>query len=108
MQGSEDRLSDAQHVARELARLDIGIAALTEARFAEQGSLTEDGAGYTILYCLGKKQDLVRPLWCQFHVKISMARKLQNLILTASCPQDSQSRTANLLLSSVCTPHSAG
>ena len=52
MQGSEDRLSDAQHVARELARLDIDIAALSEARFAEQGSLTEDGAGYTILYGL--------------------------------------------------------
>ena len=35
-------------VARELARLDIDIAALTEVRFAEEGSLREDGAGYTL------------------------------------------------------------
>ena len=35
-------------VARELARLDIDTAALSELRFAEQGSLREDGAGYTL------------------------------------------------------------
>ena len=35
-------------VARELARLYIDIAALSEARYAEQGSLREDGAGYTL------------------------------------------------------------
>ena len=32
-------------VARELTRLDIDIAALSEMRFAEQGSLKKDGAG---------------------------------------------------------------
>ena len=36
-------------VARELARLDIDIAALREVCFAEQGSLREDGAGYTLV-----------------------------------------------------------
>ena len=35
-------------VARELARLDIDTDALSEVRFAEQGSLTEDGACYTL------------------------------------------------------------
>ena len=35
-------------VAWELARLDTDIAALSEVRFAEQGSLRKDGAGYTL------------------------------------------------------------
>ena len=35
-------------VVNDLARLDIDIAALSEVRFAEQGSLTEDGAGYAL------------------------------------------------------------
>ena len=46
MQDSEDR--PQQHsafVARKLALLDIDIASLSEVRFAEQGSLREDGAG---------------------------------------------------------------
>ena len=49
MQDSEDRSQrHSAIVARELARLDIDIAALSEVRFAEQGSLREDGAGYTL------------------------------------------------------------
>ena len=49
MQGSEDRPQRRSAlVARELARLDIDIAALSEVRFAEQGSLREDAAGYTL------------------------------------------------------------
>ena len=49
MQDSEDRPQKSSVlVARELARLNIDIAALTEVRFAEQGSLTEDGAGYAL------------------------------------------------------------
>ena len=35
-------------VARELASLDIDIVTLSEVRFAEQGSLREDGAGYAL------------------------------------------------------------
>ena len=54
MQYSDDRPQRRSAlVARELARLDIDIAALSEVRFAEQGSLREDGAGYT-LFCLGR------------------------------------------------------
>ena len=49
MRDSEDRPQRRSAlVARELARLDIDIAALSEVRFAEQGSLREDGAGYTL------------------------------------------------------------
>ena len=49
MQDSEDRPQRRSAVvARELARLDINIAALGKVRFAEQGFLTEDGAGCTL------------------------------------------------------------
>ena len=48
MQDSDSRPQRrSAFVARELARLDIDIAALSEVRFAEQGSLTKDRAGYT-------------------------------------------------------------
>ena len=51
MQDSDDRLQRRSvFVARELARLDIDIAALREIRFAEQGSLTEDGVDYTLFW----------------------------------------------------------
>ena len=43
-------------MAKELARLDIDTAALSEACFPEQGSLTEDGAGYTLFWS-GKNKD---------------------------------------------------
>ena len=48
MQDSEDRPQRRSAlVARELARLNIDIAAASEVRFAEQDLVTEDGAGYT-------------------------------------------------------------
>ena len=65
-------------VARELARLNINIAALSEVRFAEQGSLTEDGAVCT-LFCFGKNKDERRLSGVGFMIKTSIARKLQNL-----------------------------
>ena len=40
-------------VARELAQLDIDTSVVSEIHYAEQGSLTEHGAGYT-LYWSGK------------------------------------------------------
>ena len=49
MQDSEDRPHrHSAFMARELAWLDIVVVALSEVRFAEQGSLAEDGAGYTL------------------------------------------------------------
>ena len=68
-------LNDAQHSwAREVARLDIDISALSEVRFTEQGSLTEDGTGYTLFWS-GKNKDERR----LFMIKTFIARKLQNL-----------------------------
>ena len=49
MRDSEDRPQRRSAlVARKLARLDIDISVLSEVRFIKQGSLTEDGAGYTL------------------------------------------------------------
>ena len=65
-------------MARELARLDIDIAALSEVRFAEQGLLTKNGAGYTLFWS-GKNKDERRLSGVGFVIKTSIARKLQNL-----------------------------
>ena len=65
-------------VARELARLDIDIAALSEVRFVEQGSLREDGAGYTLFWS-GKNKDERRLSGVGFMIKTSIAKKLKNL-----------------------------
>ena len=79
MQDSEDRHQRRSALmARELARLDTDIAALSEVRFAEQGSLSEDGAGYTLLWS-GKNKDEGRLSGVGFMIKTSIARKLQNL-----------------------------
>ena len=61
MQDSEDRPQRRSAlVARELAQLDIDIAALSEERFVEQGFLREDGVGYTVL--VWEEQGRARPL----------------------------------------------
>ena len=57
MQDSDSRPQRrSAFVARELAWLDINIAALNKVCFEEQGSLTDDGADYT-LFCSGKNKD---------------------------------------------------
>ena len=79
MQDSEDRPQRRSAlVARELARLDIDIAALSKVRFKEQGCLREDGAGYTLFWS-GKNKDERRLSGVGFMIKTSIARKLQNL-----------------------------
>jgi len=65
-------------VASELARLDIDIAALSEVRFAEQGSLSEQGACYT-LYWSGKATDERRLSGVGFMMKTSIANRLHSL-----------------------------
>ena len=65
-------------MARELARLDIDIAALSEVRFAEQGSIWEGGAGYTLFWS-GKNKDERRLSGVGFMIKASIAKKLKNL-----------------------------
>ena len=61
--------------AMELGRLYIDIAALSEVRFAEQGSLGDDGAG---VFWSGKNEDERRLSGAGFTIKTSIARKLQN------------------------------
>ena len=79
MQDSEDRPQRRLAlVARELARLHIDIAALSEVRFAEHGSLREDGAGYTLFWS-GKNKDERRLSGVGFMIISSVARKLQIL-----------------------------
>ena len=79
MQYSDDRPQRRSAlVARELARLDTDIAALSEVRFAEQGSLREDGAGYTLSLSV-KNRDERRLSGVGLMIKTSIARKLQNL-----------------------------
>ena len=63
-----------------LARLDIDIAALSEVRFAEQGSHREDGAGYTLFWS-GKNKDERRLSGVGFMMKTSIAKTLQNLLV---------------------------
>ena len=65
-------------MTRELARLDIDIAALSEVRFAEQGSFRGYGAGYTLFWS-GKNKYERRLSGVGFMIKSSIARKLQNL-----------------------------
>ena len=62
-------------MARELAGLDIDIAALSEGHFAEQGFLMEDGAGYTLFWSR-KNKDECHLSGVGFMVKSSIARKL--------------------------------
>ena len=77
MQDSEDHPQRRSALAaRELIRQDIDVAALGEVCFAEQGSLTEDGAD---CFWFGKNKDERRLSGIGFMIKTSIARKLQNL-----------------------------
>ena len=76
MQDSENH---PQRRSAPVARvLDSDTAALSEVRFAEQGSLREDGANYTLFWS-GKNKDKCRLSGVSFMIKTSIARKLQNL-----------------------------
>ena len=65
-------------VARELSRLNIDIAALSEVRFPDTGSLKEQGADYT-LYWSGKPQGERRLSGVGFMIKNNLASKLETL-----------------------------
>lgn len=62
-------------MARELSRLDIDIAALSEVRFAEEGSLVEHGAGYTFFRSGRGKEEHCRSD-VGFMMKNNIAKKL--------------------------------
>ncbi|XP_068735636.1 craniofacial development protein 2-like [Montipora capricornis] len=65
-------------VARELSRLHIDIAALSEVRFAEEGSLVEHGAGYTLFWS-GRGKEEHRQSGVGFMIKNNIAKKLHAL-----------------------------
>ena len=65
-------------VARQLARVDIDIAALSEVRLAERGSLTEHEAGYTFHWS-GKSKEDRRLSGVGFMLKNTLASKLTSL-----------------------------
>ena len=75
-------------MARELARLDIDIAALSKVRFAEQGFLTEDGAGYTLFWSEKNKDETVSLVSASGskHPLPENCRSCQLVIQSASCP----------------------
>ena len=81
MMDSEDNECPQRHsalAAKELARWNIDIAALSEVRFANQGSLTEHGTGYT-LYWSGKTKEERRLSGVGFMMKTQIANRLQSL-----------------------------
>ena len=81
MRDSEDRPQRRPSlVARERARLDIDITALSEVRFAGQGSLRTDGAGYTLFWS-GKNKDEHCLSGVGFMIKTSIDKKLLYNIL---------------------------
>ncbi|KAL8580869.1 hypothetical protein ACOMHN_039569 [Nucella lapillus] len=69
---------DSDRPQRRLARLDIDIAAVSEVGSADQGSLTEQGAGYA-LYWSGKTKEERRLSGVGVMVKTSIASRLHRL-----------------------------
>ena len=65
-------------VAKELARYNIDIAALSETRFADEGQLTETGSGYTFFW-IGRPADQPRMAGVGFAIRNSMLPKLESL-----------------------------
>ena len=65
-------------IAHELSRLNRDIAALSEVRFPEEGSLQEHDTGYTLFWS-GKPAKEKRLSGVGFMLKTSIASKLENL-----------------------------
>ncbi|XP_046862503.1 uncharacterized protein LOC124455960 [Xenia sp. Carnegie-2017] len=65
-------------VARELARYNIDIAALSETRFANEGQLTEYGGGYTFFWS-GRSADEHRESGVGFAIRNHLVQKLANI-----------------------------
>jgi len=65
-------------VARELARYNIDIAALSETRLANEGQLTESGGGYTFFWS-GRSSDERRESGVGFAIKNKLAQTLTSL-----------------------------
>ena len=62
-------------VARELCRYRVDIATFSETRFADEGHLTESGAGYTFFWC-GRSAEDRRESGVGFAIKNPLIKKL--------------------------------
>ena len=65
-------------IARELARYNIDIAALSETRLAEEGQLTEIGSGYTFFWS-GCAKEEQQEAGVGFAIKNTLVNKLPSL-----------------------------
>lgn len=65
-------------IAKELARYNVDIAALSETRLADQGSLQEQGAGYTFFW-QGRAPEDRRESGVGFAIRSNLAKKLVSL-----------------------------
>ena len=64
-------------VAREIARYNLHIVALSETRFSDEGQLTEKSAGYTFFWS-GRKEEERREAGVGFAIKSSLVNKLDS------------------------------
>ena len=62
-------------IARELARYNVQIAALSETRFADEGQLSEVNAGYTFFW-IGRSEEERREAGVGFAIKSTLVSKL--------------------------------
>ena len=65
-------------VAKELSKLNIDIAALSETRFSEYGHLVERASGYTFFW-KGKPEGVKREAGVGFAIKTTLVQKLHDL-----------------------------
>ena len=65
-------------IARELARYNIDIAALSETRLADEGQFTEIGPGYTFFWS-GRGVEERREAGVGFAIKSNLVSKLSSL-----------------------------
>ena len=65
-------------IAKELARYNLDIVALSETRLADEGQLTERGGGYTFFW-IGRKNTERRESGVGFAIKSSLVQKLPGL-----------------------------
>ena len=65
-------------IGRELARYKLDIVALSETRLAEEGQLTETGAGYTFFWS-GRSKDERREAGVGFAIQSRLVSKLSSL-----------------------------
>ena len=100
---SSRRLPDSTAiVARELARYNVDIAALSETRLADKGQLQEIGGGYTFFWS-GRSMEERREAGVGFAIKSTLVKNLEDIpkgindrLMTAQIPLANK-RTATVI-----------